>query len=110
MDFSPFICGLGSGRKTMLGFNILFGYCISSFVYRRRHNDRFQKGVFAFFASVPFLIGKVFHDDINTVVLVHLPVCLVLAMIISAALHWSLRCMSAGLHTPEAQFRQALST
>ncbi|KUJ18551.1 uncharacterized protein LY89DRAFT_498857 [Mollisia scopiformis] len=84
----------------MLGACLLLGCSVSSFIYRRQEEDRYQKLIFSVTLTAATLFGMAQKVNANLIMLGLIPWGLCLAMIFSVATHWLVkRCSKRGAYS-----------
>jgi len=84
----------------MLGACLLLGCSVSSFVYRRQEEDKYQTLIFCGTLTAATLFGIAQEAHANLIMLGLIPWGLCLAMIFSIATHWLVkRCSKQGRYT-----------
>jgi len=66
---------------------VVFGYCVSSFSYKRQKQDRYQYAVYAFALGSAVVVGCIFRQNSQLIVMGYLPCATCLAMFVSIAGH-----------------------
>lgn len=73
-----------------------FGCCVSSFVYRRQKEDRFQAIVFVVLIAAVAAVGYAVEASPNMILLGYMPFATCAAMILSISGHSALRWLRSG--------------
>lgn len=75
----------------MLVACLVYGYSISSYSYKRQHDDKYQTGIFVLAICGACSIGAALGESANVIMLGYIPWAVCLAVLLSGFVHWIMR-------------------